>query len=226
MGRRRFWGRWLLGFLAIAPLAVGPTWITPGVVAWIGGRADSGWEWLAARSLLGQPGDDWARWLALVWVGVVGTTPLVILATRVGLARVDPAWADAARVVGASRFAVWRAVTWPSLRPILARVASVTFALTIVEPAGPTILGLRRTLAVALADASFRFDAPNRASTLAAVAVGLAVVARALLVRWGGPIFASPAPARRSHLREPGPGWVVSRLSVCWPGLVARSAPP
>ena len=184
LGRRRFWGRWLLGGLALVPLAVGPTGLAPGVIAWIGG--DSGWEWLAARSMLGQPGDDWARWMALVWVGVVGATPLVILATRAGLDRVDPAWADAARVVGAGRGQVWRDVTWPTIRPGLAQVASSTFALTLVEPAGPMILGLRRTLAVALTDAAFRLPEPNRAATLALLAVGIAFAARAVLLRWGG----------------------------------------
>jgi len=200
LGRRRFWGRWPLGILAVVPLAVGPIWVAPGVVAWIGGEAS--WEWLAARSFLGRPGDDWARWLALVWVGLVGATPLVILATRAGLSRIDPAWADAARVVGAGRLRVWLDVTWPTLRPELARLASTIFALTLVEPAGPTILGLRRTLVVEMADAALRFEQPNRAATLAGIAVLISVAARRLLVRWGGPV--SVAPIGRSDL-EPEP---------------------
>ena len=38
-GRRRFWGRWVLGRLAILPLAIGPIWLTPGV-----GTTRTGWS--------------------------------------------------------------------------------------------------------------------------------------------------------------------------------------
>ncbi len=187
LGRRRFWGRRPLGILAVVPLAMGPIWTVPGVVLAVGGG--SSWDWLAARSFLGQPGDDWARWMALVWASLAGATPLVILATRAGLARVDPAWADAARVVGAGRFRVWLDVTWPTIRPGIARVAGLVFTLTLVEPAGPTILGLRRTLAVEMADAAFRFDDPNRAATLAVIAIAIACATRSLLARWAGPVL-------------------------------------
>ena len=220
LGRRRFWGRRPLGVLAIVPIAVGPIWVAPGVVAWFGG--ESSWEWLAARSFLGRPGDDWARWMALVWVGLVGATPMVILATRAGLTRINPTWADAARVVGAGRMRVWLDVTWPTLRPELARVASTIFALTLVEPAGPTILGLRRTLVVEMTDAAFRFDQPNRAATLAGIAVLISVAARRLLVRWGGPVFVPPI--GRSDL-EPEPragkrlGGFAALTLVVWVGL-------
>ncbi len=196
LGRRRFWGRWPLGVLAVVPLAVGPIWTVPGVVATVG--IDSSWEWLAARSFLGQPGDDWARWMTLVWVGLAGATPLMILTTRAGLARVDSAWADAARVVGAGRGRVWLDVTWPTLRPEIARVAGLVFTLTLIEPAGPTILGLRRTLVVEMADAAFRFDDPNRAATLAVIAIAITLAARSLLARWGGPI-----PVRRAGRVKP-----------------------
>lgn len=205
LGRRRFWGRWSLGTLVLLPLAVSPIWVAPGVVQWIGG--ESSWDWLAARSFLGQPGDDWARWLALVWVGLAGSTPLVILAVRAGLDRVDPLWADAARVVGAGRRRVWFDVTWPTLRPELARAAGTIFTLTLVEPAGPMILGLRRTLAVELADAACRFAEPNRAATLGAIAIGITCLAWSLCARWAGPSFdppegrSDPTPAPRAGTR-------------------------
>ena len=190
LGRRRFWGRWVLGGLAIMPLAVGPMGLTPGVVSWVGGG--SGWEWLAARSLLGQPGDDWGRWFILVWVELATATPLVILTTRAGLRQVNPVWLDAARVVGAGRWRVWWDVTWPTIRPDLARVGALIFTLTLVEPAGPILLGLQRTLAFELAHATLMAGPPNLAATLAMIAVLIAVVVRRLLVRWGGPLVAIP----------------------------------
>ena len=185
LGRRRFWGRGLLGTLAVVPLALGPIWLVPGVLGWMGG--ESSWAWLAARSFLGQPGDEWARWLALVWVGVAGGAPWVILATRQGLARVDAAWADAARVVGAGRLRVWFDVTWPTIRPSLTRVAGWIFTGHLIEPAGPILLGLRRTLAVETADAAIRLDEPNRAATLATIAVVGSILIQSGLRRWGGP---------------------------------------
>ena len=211
LGRRRFWGRRSLSWVALAPMAVSPIWLAPGVVDWIGG--DSSWSWLAARSWLGQPGDDWARWLALVWVGLVGGSPLVILATLDGLRRVDPAWADAARVVGAGRRRVWLDVTWPTLRPELGQVGAAIFTWVLVEPAGPTILGLRRTLVVELADAAFRFDEPNRAATLAALVVAIAVVGRSLLRRWGGPCSGPTTPVASSR-NEPRAGLRLGGIAV------------
>ena len=184
LGRRRFWGRGLLGFLAISPLAVSPIWLAPGVLGWIGG--ESSWDWLAARSFFGQPGDEWARWFALVWIGIAGGVPFVILETRRGLSRVDAAWADAARAVGAGRLRVWLDVTWPTIRPGLARVGAFLFTIHLIEPAGPILLGLRRTLAVETADAALRSDEPNRAATLAFIAVVVAVLARSGFRRWGG----------------------------------------
>ena len=219
LGRRRFWGRWPLGGLAMVPLAIGPTWLAPGVIAWLGG--DSGWDWLAARSFLGQPGDEWARWAALVWVELATGVPLAILATRRGLARVDPAWADAARVVGAGRLRVWLDVSWPTLRPELARAAGRTFTLTLIEPAGPLLLGLRRTLAVGLADAALRNEEPNRAATLALIAVAICLVARAACRRWGGSDHAPPSrpPSRpappRAGFRL---GWLAVLALLAWAG--------
>ena len=205
LGRRRFWGRVLLGGLAVVPLAIGPIWLAPGVLGWIGG--ESSWAWLAARSFLGQPGDEWARWLALVWVGVAGGAPRVILETQRGLARVDTAWADAARVVGAGRFRVWSDVTWPTIRPGLARVAGSVFTWTLIEPAGPILLGLRRTLAVETADAAIRLGEPNRAVALAMIAVVGSVLVRSGFRRWGGtdlnPVGDRPSPPvqPRAHAR-------------------------
>ncbi len=220
LGRRRFWGRWPLGLLSVVPLAISPIWVAPGVVAWIGG--ESGWDWLAARSFLGQPGDEWGRWLALVWVEVASLAPLAILATRRGLNRIDPTWADAARVVGAGRLRVWLDVTWPTVRPGLARVAGWIFTLTLVEPAGPILLDLRRTLVVEMADAALRFAEPNRAATLAAIAVALSALGQSVCLRWGGPDFSTLANSTRSPT-PPRAGTRLGGLAVAslivWVGL-------
>ena len=185
LGRRRFWGRPLLAALALAPLAAGVLLIAPGVAQLVGG-ADS-LDWLAARSLLGWSCEDLARWAGLAWVGLACGVPLVILATTSALARVEAAWADAARAHGASGWRIWLDLTWPVIRPDVARTAAAVFALTLVEPVGPTALGLRRTLAAQMLEAARTLDDPTRAATLALISVAIACLGRALILRAAGP---------------------------------------
>ena len=212
------------GWAGGPPLAISPIWV---VREWSAGLAASraGPGWRRGRSSASR-GDDWARWGALVWSGLAGATPLVILATRAGLDRVDPTWADAARVVGAGRWRVWLDVTWPTLRPELGRVGGMIFTLALVEPAGPTILGLRRTLAIELTDAALRFPEPNRAAALAAIACLVAVLGRGLFA--AGAVqpsigWSTVGLARSS--RALGCGSVPWRSWGCLPGRRSLSDP-
>jgi len=187
---RRFWGRAPLVILVKLPLAAGPILIAPGVVRLMGGP--SGWDWLAARSLLGWSCEDLARWVALVWVGMAWGVPMVALATGAARRRSEPAWVEAARAVGASPARSWRDVVWPALRPEAARAAASVFAIALVEPAGPMVLGLRRTLAVPMIEAASRLDQPTRAATLALLAILISTLARAAILGWGGPSRTGP----------------------------------
>ncbi len=218
-GRGRFWGRPILSGLALAPLAAGSLLIAPGVEVLMGGGRS--WDWLAARSALGYSCEDLARWAALAWVGLATGVPLVILATSSALARLDPAWAEAARAVGASRARIWRDVTWPIIRPEVARAAAAVFALALVEPAGPQALGLRRTLAVQILDAARRLDDPTRAATLAVLAILIAAVGRSLIARWAGPTGPGPRPEPHpAHDYQPPTGrraaWATVPILAAW----------
>ena len=188
VGRRRFWGRTLLWSLAMAPLAAGPLLIAPGVALFLGGGR--GWDWLAARSILGFSAEEVGRWLALIWVGLASGVPLVALATEAAFQQVDTSWSEAAKAAGASRWRVWREITWPILRPNSARAVATVFTLALVEPAGPLVLGLRRTLAVQTLDAAIRLDEPTRAATLALLAIAIAAVGRVAIGWWGRPFHA------------------------------------
>ena len=188
VGRWRFWGRAPLWALAIVPMLAGPLLVAPGIGLALGGHR--GWDWLAARSTLGMSAESLARWAALAWSGLAGGAPLVALATVAALGRVDPSWSEAARSVGASRARAWRDVVWPILRPGVARASAVVFTLTLVEPAGPLILGLRRTLAVQMIDAARRLDQPTRAATLALLAIAIAAAGRVAIGWWGGRSYA------------------------------------
>ena len=138
----------------------------------------------------------WARWAALTWAGCVSGVALITVATSSGLRRLDPAWVDAARAAGASRRRAWLDVEWPNLRPGVARASALVFTLALVEPAGPLVLGLDRTLAVQLVRAATRLDQPTRASALALLAAAIALAGRMLIARWGG----------RDHSRLERPG--------------------
>jgi ABC-type Fe3+ transport system permease subunit len=189
-GPRRTWGRPPMVLLSRTPMAAGPLLIAPGVWLVMGGPG--GWEWLSARSLLGWSAEDLARWSALVWVGLAWGAPMVALATESALRRVEPSWLEAARAAGASPARAWRDVVWPALRPEASRAAATVFTLALAEPAGPMVLGLRRTLAIQILGAASRLDQPTRAATVALIAILIALVARAAILRWGGPSILGP----------------------------------
>ena len=174
--------------LMLTPMAASPLLMAPAIASAIGG--DGGWDWLAARSLFGVTAESPARWLGLIWTGLAVGVPIVAIAMRSATRRIDPAWLEAARALGASRSVAWRDAAWPILRPEVARAAAVVFSFSLIEPAGPMILGLRRTLAVQIVEAALRLEQPTRAATLALLAVASAMVGRSLIGSWGGTSYA------------------------------------
>jgi iron(III) transport system permease protein len=113
--------------------------------------------------------------------------PLVALGAAATLARVEPEWGDAARMAGVGRVRVWRKFVWQIIRPSVARATATVFAMTLVEPGTPLVLGLRRTLAFQIVEAATSSDPAPRAAVLALEALGIAVVGRLLISWWGGP---------------------------------------
>ena len=187
---RRFWGRPLLVALGVAPLVVPP------VVGALGLRLMLG-PWLDTWASSGN--GRWFGWSCWAWVASAVGTPVVGLATASALARLEPGWADAARLAGASRIRAWRKMVWPFIRPSVASAAATVFTLTLLEPGAPILLGLRRTLAYQAIEA-LGSDAPfPRAAILALMSVALAMIARLLLRWWGGPGVALPPPRQEGH---------------------------
>ena len=241
VGRWRFWGRAPLWALAIVPMLAGPLLVAPGIALALGGQR--GWDGPADRTAFGLSSGLFVRWAALAWTGLVVGAPLVALTTVSALGRVAPSWSEAARAAGASRGRAWRDVVWPILRPEAARASAVVFALTLVEPAGPLILGLKRTLAVQMFDAARRLHQPTHAATLAVIAIAIAAAGRAAIGWWGGPCpktgsgtlnsrvpdpvfgqFLTPrASVRRAHCsRLALAAWCVSSVGPIW--LLLRQA--
>jgi ABC-type Fe3+ transport system permease subunit len=188
--RRRFWGRPILVTLGISPLMIPPVVEALGLRLAFGPLAMWPGVGLAMRS--GVPADLGA-WIGWFWVGLASGVPLVTLASASALARVEPAWEDAAQLVGATRRTIWWQVVWPIIRPSAARAAGAVFTLTLVEPGAPLLLGLRRTLAFQLVEAALGPDPAPRAAVLALTALGLTVAGQVLLGWWGGPPVSWPS---------------------------------
>ena len=192
LGRRRFRGRTLLRIPLQASMAVAP------LFAALGFRGGLDRLGLGPESLGG-----WAGWLAALAAEWTWAVPLVALAAGRALLAIDPTWEDAVRLAGGGRRRAWWRVFRPVIRPHAARAAAAVFALTLAEPGAPIVLGRRRTLAYQLVQAALRPDAPNRASALALLAVGLAAVAGWLLVRGhrvaSRPSEPSPRPPRPAN---------------------------
>jgi iron(III) transport system permease protein len=181
--RWRFWGRAPLTALVLAAVVVPPAFSALGLRMVFG---PSG-PWHGAGSAVAALVRCDARWLGFVWAGLSVGVPLVASATARALARVEPAWEDAARLVGAGRARVAWEVVWPLVRPASARASAAVFTLTVVEPGAPLVLGLRRTLAFQTVEAALGPDPAPRAALLALAALGYAGVARLVLRWWGGP---------------------------------------
>jgi ABC-type Fe3+ transport system permease subunit len=188
IGPVRFWGRPFLAVLSLLPLAIMPSCSALGLLHGFSPLRVGQLVQNFTRSELffGQSWDRWISWLWLVWVGVISATPIVALSVKAALGRVSPSWTDAGRAFGASRSRAWRQLVWPILRPEVARTLAAVFAIALLEPSAPIILGLRRTLGFQLVDAISR-DAPStRLAMLALIGLGLSLLGRALIRWWGG----------------------------------------
>jgi thiamine transport system permease protein len=128
--RYRFPGRRLLGALAIVPFVLPTVVVGAAFLALLGPRSPLN-TWIEAtfgvtQSPLRLDQTIWAILLAHVFYNYA-----VVLRIVGGVwAQLDPRLTDAARMLGASRWAAFRAVTWPLLRPAVASAASIVFLFT------------------------------------------------------------------------------------------------
>ncbi len=205
--RRRFWGRPVLSALAASGLAASPAFLAIGLRAWLMSRSIDVPDWLAPM----------LPWLAWFWVTLVPLAPIVALAAASELERVQPAWEDAARLEGASGRRTWRHLLWPVARPGVAKALAAVFTIALIEPGGPLVLGLRRTLGFQIVEAATDPSAGQltHASVLALGATLIALAARTLIGWWGG--TETPGLSREER--------PVGRAATCslWSGLVWAS---
>lgn len=125
--RYRFPGRRLVSSLVDLPFAI-PTLVTGLTLVLLFGPQQPLGAWLAGRGIaiaFATP----AILLALAFV----TLPLVVRAVEPVLAGLDPAEEEAARTLGAGRWATFRRVLLPALRPAIAFGALQSFARAVAE---------------------------------------------------------------------------------------------
>ena len=165
------------------------------------------WPSAIRRSVEGIPQlETWEGWPSwLLWIA--STAPpaiaLVALSTARAFDAMDPEWRAAARLAGAGRFATWRGVIWPIVRPAAARAAAVAFALALLEPGVPILLGLRRTLAFQIVESATGRDPFPATAIWAAMAAVLSFAGRWLLRSWGGPALTGSRTVFRSQSTRP-----------------------
>lgn len=138
--RYEFPGRRLLGALAAMPVLLPPL---VGVIAILFLYGESGIATRLIQSALGLNAPPWRLRGASAILAVHAYSMYVYfyLFTLAGLARLDPAMAEAAASLGAGRLRTLRRVTLPLLTPVLASAALLTFMTSMASFSAPYVLG-------------------------------------------------------------------------------------
>ncbi|MGC8666826.1 MAG: molybdate ABC transporter permease subunit [Chthonomonadales bacterium] len=153
LARKQFPGRSLMEGLAILPLTLPPTVLGYYLLVAMGDASPFGRIW---RSLTGSP-LVFTFW-GIVIAAAVTSSPLYIMNAMVAFASVDRELEDAARVVGASEWTVFRRVTVPAAARGMIAGTVLSYARALGDfgatlMVGGSIPGRTRTLPLAVYDA-------------------------------------------------------------------------
>ena len=183
-GGRRYAG--ILKLMSILPIVTPPFVIALALVVLFGrtglvtGWLDSWFGIARSRWLYGLPGVALAQLLTF--------SPIAFMILYGALGAISPALEEAAQTLRASRARVFRTVTWPLLRPALANAFLLSFVESLADFGNPIVLaGNFEVLSTKIffAVAGAQHD-PGRAAALAAVLLGLTLLAFWLQQRWIG----------------------------------------
>ncbi len=138
--RRDFPGRRLLGALAALPVSLPPL---VGVIAFLFLYGETGFLTRGVQLLLGLESAPWrlnGAW-AILLVHAYSMYVYFYLFTAAGLARLDPAHAEAAAALGASRWMILRRITLPMLAPAIGGAALLVFMTSMGSFSAPYVFG-------------------------------------------------------------------------------------
>jgi iron(III) transport system permease protein len=138
--RTEFPGRRALGVLVALPVALPPL---VGVIAFLFLFGESGFASRAVQAALGLDRPPWrlSGPAAILLVHAYSMYVYFYLFTRAGLARLDTAYLEAAKSLGASRARTALAVTLPLLSPALTGAALLTFMTSLASFSAPYVFG-------------------------------------------------------------------------------------
>jgi iron(III) transport system permease protein len=172
--------------MSILPIVTPPFVIALALVVLFGrtglvtGWLDAWFDIPRSRWLYGLPGVTLAQLLTF--------SPIAFMLLHGALGAISPALEEAAQTLRASRWRVFRTVTWPLLRPALANAFLLGFVESLADFGNPIVLAgnydvLSTKIFFAVAGAQHD---PGRAAALAVVLLGLTMVAFWLQQRWIG----------------------------------------
>ncbi len=176
----------VLKLMSILPIVTPPFVIALALVVLFGrtgivtGWLDAWFGIARSRWLYGLPGVTLAQLLTF--------SPIAFMILYGALTAISPALEEAAQTLRASRGRVFRTVTWPLLRPALANAFLLGFVESLADFGNPIVLAgnfdvLSTKIFFAVAGAQHD---PGRAAALAAVLLGLTLLAFWLQQRWIG----------------------------------------
>lgn len=170
-----------LGAIGLLPIITPPFILAFAMIFLFGRRGMVTYDLLGISSnfIFGIPGVALAQILAF--------SPIAYLVIRGSVASLDPALEEASLTLGASRWRLFRTVTWPLLRPGIANAFLLTVIESFADFGNPLILGGDRGyLATEVFSAfSARFD-PQEAAVYGAVLLVLVLIVFFAQQRWVG----------------------------------------
>ena len=170
---------------------------------------------LGQVNFLSGPGTFWV----VVGLEVLHLYPILFLNATAALANIDPAMAEAARNLGASRWRVFARITLPLMRPGLFAGATLVFIWSFCEIGTPLMVGYLDVLPVKAYDYLRQLEAgPSTyvmVFVLLSTSVGLYALGRWLFGRSAG-AMAARAGGARTQRRLGGMGCV-----LCWLAFLA-----
>lgn len=177
------------------------------------------WDWFdipRSRWIYGLPG--------VLMAQVLAQAPVAFLLLDGAMRAISPSLEEAASTMGARRFAVFRTVTWPLLKPALAAAFLLGFVESLADFGNPLVLGgdfdvLSTRIFFAIAGA--RHD-PGRAAALAILLLALTFGAFALQALWlGRRRYTTVTGKGDSGIPAPLPrGLKIGASLVVWPWMV------
>lgn len=207
LARYHFPGQTWLRALTSIPFVL-PTMVTVAAFsAWLGPQ---GWVNTGLRALGLPPVEILGTFGAIVLAHVFYNTTIVLRVVGDFWARLDPRLPAAARVLGASRWQAFRAVTWPLLQPAVGAAALLVFLFNFTSFG--VILGLGgpqfATLEVEIYQQTLVFLNLPRAAVLALWQLLLTLGLIALQTRWAARLSPPLNTRSATQTRRPlPPGW-------------------